>query len=136
MAGKNGNGGKGHEGPGDRDTHKTPIAPTHHECTKAGTTVQNYWTVMGVARYIRHPTEPSIPWILSVPSGRESTGVLTSRTPRQILRRKQRQITPRKLDRTRLSIRKIARRWHVKTYDVTQDTQNGAILTTTNTSNA
>ena len=86
---------------------KTPIAPTYHECTKAGTSIggagsihQNYRTVMGVARYIRHPTEPSIPWILSVPSGRESTGVLTSRTARQTLRRKQRQIKPQKLDRT------------------------------------
>ena len=37
-------------------------------------------------------------------------------------------IPPRKRDRTR----KIPRRWHVKTYDVTQDTQNSDSLTITN----
>ena len=93
---------------GSRDTHQTPIAHTHHEFTKAGTSIggvgslhRNNRTVMGVARYIRHPTEPSIPWILSVPPGRES-----SRTPQQTRKRKQRQITPRKIDRTH--IRKTA----------------------------
>ena len=87
---------------------------------------------MGVARYIRHPTEPSIPRILSVPSGRESTGAVTSRPPRKTTKRKQRQITARKHD----SSQKIPRRWHAKTYDGTKSTQNGDAKTNTNTTMA
>ena len=60
--------GRGMGGNINRDTHKTPIAPTHHECTTAGTRIggvgsinQKYRTAMRVARHIRHPTGPGIP---------------------------------------------------------------------------
>ena len=116
--------------------HKTPIVHTRHECTKAETSIggvgsihRNNRTVMGVARYIRHPAEPGRPRILSVPTGRESTGAVTSRHPRKIIERKQRQITARKYDRSH----KIPRRWHAKTYGGTKHTQNGDLPTNTNT---
>ena len=81
------------------------------------------------------PQNPAYPGFSPCPRA-ESTPELLPVGPqdRSTLRRKQRQITSRKLDRT--SIWKIARRRHVKTYDVTQDTQNGETLTVTNTTTA
>ena len=113
------------------DMHESPIAHTHHECTAetsiggVGTIHRMYRIVMGVARYIRHPTEPSIPRILSVPLGRESTGAIASRPQRKEPKHEQRQNTDRYHDR----IRKIPRRWHTKTYDGSESTQN--VSTTT-----
>ena len=118
------------------DTHETPIAHTHHECTAetsiggVGSIHRSYRSVMGVARYIRHPTEPSIPRILSVPSGQESTGAVASRPQRKNTQQELRQITARYHGR----IRKITRRWHAKPCDGNESTQNVSTTTDTNTS--
>ena len=118
------------------DTHETPIAHTHHECTAetsiggVGSIHRSYRSVMGVARYIRHPTEPSIPRILSVPSGQESTGAVASRPQRKNTRQEPRQITERYHGR----IRNITRRWHAKPCDGSESTQNVSTTTDTNTS--
>ena len=39
------------------------------------------WTVRGVARYIRHTTEPYAPWTLYVPPCREGTRAFTTEDP-------------------------------------------------------
>ena len=91
------------------DTHETPIARTRNECTAeariggVGSIHRTCQIVMGVAQYIRHPTEPiaSIPRILSVPLGRESTEAVASRPQRKETKHEQRQITERYHDRIR-----------------------------------
>ena len=117
-----------------RDTHETPIAHTHHECTAetsiggVGSIHRTYRIVMGVARYIRHPTEPSIPRILSVPSGRELTGAVASRPQRKENKHEPRQTTAGYHDRSR----KTARRWHAETEDGDEHTQNVSTTTEAN----
>ena len=116
------------------DTHETPIEHTHHECTAetsiggVGSIHRTYRIVMGVARYIRHPTEPSIPRILSVPSGRELTGAVASRPQRKENEHEPRQITAGYHVRSR----KTPRRWHAETYDGDEHTQNVSTTTEAN----
>jgi hypothetical protein len=46
-----------------------------------GSLHRNNRTVRGVARYIRHTTEPYVPWTLYVPPCREGTGAFTKEDP-------------------------------------------------------